>query len=172
MFSDPGANIAKLGVTDGMRIVDFGAGSGFYSIEAAKKVGASGHIYAVDVQKNLLGRLRSMALAQGLKNIEVIWGNVEKIGGSKLKDGIADRAIVSNILFEIGKMDDFALEIKRVVKPGGKVMVVEWDQASHMPKEALVPKAKAETTFEKCGFKLEQSFSAGASHYGLIFART
>lgn len=171
MFSDPGANIAKLGVADGMKVVDLGAGSGFYSIEAAKKVGASGKVYAVDVQKNLLERLRSVALAQGIKNIEVVWGNAEKIGGTKLKDGIADRAIVSNILIQVAKPDDFALEVKRLVKPGGKILVIEWSEGSHIPQGTLIPAAKAQTLFEKNGFKLEQSFPAGTSHYGLIMAR-
>ncbi len=172
MFSDPAANIAKLGVTDGMKVVDLGAGSGFYSIESAKRVGASGKIYAVDVQKNLLERLRSVALAQGLKNIEVVWGNAEKIGGTKLKDAIADRAIVSNILIQVAKQDDFALEVKRLVKPGGKILVIEWNEASHIPRGTIISAAKAQTLFEKNGFKLEQSFPAGNSHYGLILART
>lgn len=172
MFSDPAANIAKLGVTDGMKVVDLGAGSGFYSIESAKRVGASGKIYAVDVQKNLLERLRSVALAQGLKNVEVVWGNAEKIGGTKLKDAIADRAIVSNILIQVAKQDDFVLEVKRLVKPGGKILVIEWNEASHIPQGTIIPAAKAQILFEKNGFKLEQSFTAGNNHYGLILART
>jgi len=111
MFSDPASNLAKLGLTDGMKVVDLGAGSGFYSLEAAKIVGASGRIYAVDVQKELLERLRSIGATQGIRNIEVVWGNAEKIGGTKLREGIADRVIASNILFQIEKPDDFCLEI-------------------------------------------------------------
>ena len=89
MFSDPASNLAKLGVIDGMKVVDIGAGSGFYSIEAARKVGSSGRVYAVDVQKDLLERLRSHGAAQGLRNIEIVWGNAEKIGGTKLRESIA-----------------------------------------------------------------------------------
>src|SRR5690349_15540940 len=59
MFSEPSANLAKLGLVDGMKVVDLGAGSGFYSYEAARRVGATGRVYAVDVQKDLLERLRS-----------------------------------------------------------------------------------------------------------------
>jgi len=171
MFSEPAANIAKLGITDGMKVVDLGAGSGFYSFEAAKRVGSSGRVYAIDVQKALLERLRSVGLTQGVNNIEVIWANAEKIGGTKLKDSSVDRAIASNVLFQVTKPDDFALEIKRILKVGGKLLIVDWSETSSVSPKVLIPSNKAQTIFEKSGFKLEQSFQAGTSHYGLVFAR-
>ncbi|MBP6858620.1 MAG: class I SAM-dependent methyltransferase [Candidatus Pacebacteria bacterium] len=171
MFSDPAANLAKFGLIDGMKVVDIGAGSGFYSIEAAKRVGSSGRIYAVDVQKDLLERLRTVAGNQGVRNIEVVWGNAEKIGGTKLRESIADRVIASNVLFQIEKPDDFCLELKRILKPGGKVLIIDWSEASAMSPQQLVPSAKAQQLFEKSGFKLEDSFNAGDHHYGLIFSR-
>ena len=171
MFSDPATNLAKLGLIEGMKVVDLGAGSGFYALEAARRVGASGRVYAVDVQKDLLERLRSGAAAQGLRNIEVVWGNAEKIGGSKLRDSIADRVVASNILFQIEKPDGFVLEVKRILKPGGKVMLIDWSDISPIGPSSGVPTAKAQMLFEKSGFKLDQSFNAGDHHYGLIFSR-
>ena len=171
MFSDPAANLAKFGLMDGQKVVDLGAGSGFYSIEAAKKVGSGGRVYAVDVQKNLLERLRATASAQGVRNVEVVWGNVEKIGGTKLRDAIADRVIASNVLFQIEKPDDFCLEIKRILKPGGKALVVDWSEVSSLSPKQLVPAMKAQMLFEKNGFKLSDSFGAGDHHYGLVFTR-
>ncbi len=171
MFSDPTSNIAKLGITSGMKVVDMGAGSGFYTYEAAKIVGSSGRVYSVDVQKDLLERIRSVGVSNGLRNIEVIWGNIEKLGGTKLKEGIADRVISSNVLFQIEKPDDFILEIKRILKPNGKVLVVDWNSGSPLSPKTLVPSMKAETMFEKAGFKLDQSFDAGDHHYGLVFIR-
>ena len=171
MFSDPGSNLSKLGLNDGMKVVDIGSGSGFYSIEAAKRVGSTGRIYAVDVQKDLLDRLRSIAATQGIRNIEVIWGNAEKIGGTKLREAIADRAIVSNILFQVEKPDDFVLEVKRIVKPDGKVLVIDWSETSALSPKTLVTSMKAQTMFEKAGFKLDQTFDAGDHHYGMVFIR-
>ena len=171
MFSDPVANLTKLGLSYGMKVVDLGAGSGFYSMEAARQVGPSGRVYAVDVLKDLLERLRTLGAKEGLRNIEVVWGNAEKIGGTRLHEAIADRVIVSNILFQVTKLDDFALEIKRILKPGGKVLVVDWSETSPMSPKTLVPSLKAETLFEKNGFSLDQTFNAGDHHYGLILVR-
>jgi ubiquinone/menaquinone biosynthesis C-methylase UbiE len=171
MFSEPASNLAKLGLSEGMKVVDLGAGSGFYSIEAAKVVGISGRVYAVDVQKDLLDRLRSVAIAQGVRNIEIIWGNAEKIGGTKLRESFADRVLSSNVLFQIEKLDDYCLEIKRILKNGGKVLIVDWSDISPIGPKTLVPASKARMLFEKAGFKMEQSFSAGDHHYGFIFSK-
>jgi precorrin-6B methylase 2 len=77
----------ELGVDLGMKVVDLGAGSGFYTIEAAKLVRSGGRVYAVDVQQDLLAKLKNSAALAGLRNIEVVWGNIEKIGGTKLREG-------------------------------------------------------------------------------------
>lgn len=171
MFSDPASNLAKLGLNDGMKVVDLGAGSGFYSFEAARRVGNNGRVYAVDVQKDLLERLHSVGISNGLRNIEVVWGNAEKIGGTKLREGLADRVIASNILFQVEKADDFVLEIKRILKPGGKALIIDWSEASNIGPKTVVAETVARTLFEKAGFELEQSFGAGDHHYGLVFIK-
>ena len=171
MFSDPAINLSKLGLADGMKVVDLGAGSGFYAIEAARRVGNSGRVYAVDVQKDLLERLRNQAVSAGINNIEVVWGNAEKVGGTKIREGIADRVIASNILFQVENPNEFALEVKRVLKPGGKALVVDWSEVSPLGPRVPFPAMKAQMLFEKIGFKLDQPFGAGEHHYGLVMTR-
>ena len=171
MFSDPASNLNKLGVNEGMKVADIGAGSGFYTFEAARRAGSSGRVYAVDVQKDLLERIRSVGAAQGLRNIEVIWGNAEKIGGTKIREGLVDRAIASNVLLQVGKPDEFVLELKRIVKPGGKALVIDWSEASTIGPKTVVSSEQAQTFFEKNGFMLDQSFDAGDHHYGMVFIR-
>ncbi len=172
MFSDPATNLAKLGLTDGMKVGDIGAGSGFYSIEAARRVGSSGRVFAIDIQKDLLERMRNAALGQRLNNIEVVWANAEKIGGTKLRESSLDRVVASNILFQLEKPEDFALEMKRILKPGGKILIVDWSEVSALGPKNLFPQMKAETMFAKNGFALEQSFNAGDHHYGLVLTRS
>jgi len=173
MFSDPQKNIAELGIADGMKVVDLGAGSGFYTIEAAKKVGNRGMVYAVDVQQDLLNKIKNSAGMVGLHNIEIVCGNIEKIGGTKLREAIADRIILSNTLFQIAPedRDNLVLEIKRLLKSGGKLLVVDWESGTPLSPKTIVPKMLAEGIFQKSGFKLEKSFDAGDHHYGIIFSK-
>lgn len=168
MFSDPIKNIAHLNIEHGMSVVDIGAGSGFYTIEAAKKVG-NGRVFAVDVQKDILDRIKNTGATIGLHNIEVVWANAEKIGGTKLREACADRVIVSNVLFQIEKPEDFALEMRRILKSNGKLLIVDWAEQSPMSPKKIVSAQAAQLLFEKAHFKLAESFDAGDHHYGLVF---
>ncbi|HEY9583714.1 MAG TPA: class I SAM-dependent methyltransferase [Candidatus Paceibacterota bacterium] len=173
MFSDPQKNIAQFSIIDGMKVVDLGAGSGFYTIEAAKRAGPGGRVYAVDVQQDLLNKIKNSAGLVGLRNIEVVWGNIEKIGGTKLREALADRVILSNTLFQILEKDrdNLALETKRLLKSGGKVMIIDWQAGSPMSPQTVVPRMLAEGLFQKAGFVVEKSFDAGDHHYGIIMKK-
>jgi ubiquinone/menaquinone biosynthesis C-methylase UbiE len=173
MFSDPQKNIAQLGIIHGMKVVDLGAGSGFYTIEAAKLAGSSGRVYAVEVQQDLLAKVRNGAQIAGLHNVEVVWGNIEKLGGTKLRESIADRVILSNTLFQVASQDrdNLALEIKRILKTGGKLMLIEWLSGSPLSPRSIVPQILAEGIFQKIGFQIEKSFDAGDHHYGIVFKK-
>jgi ubiquinone/menaquinone biosynthesis C-methylase UbiE len=173
MFSDPEKNLAQLGLAEGMKVADLGSGTGYYSIVAGRRVGNGGRIYAVEVQKDLLDRLKSNATNEKVRNIEVIWGSIDTIGGTKLREGLIDRAILANTLFQIEQKDrdNLALEIKRILKLGGKLLVVDWLPGSPLSPKNCLPRMIAENLFNKNGFTLEKTFNAGDHHYGLVFIR-
>ena len=173
MFSDPDKNLAQLGLAEGMKVADLGAGTGYYSIVAGRRVGNGGRIYAVEVQKDLLDRLKSNATNEQVRNIEVIWGSIDTIGGTKLREGLIDRAILANTLFQIEQKDrdNLALEIKRILKVGGKLLVVDWLPGSPLSPKNCLPRMIAENLFNKNGFTMEKTFNAGDHHYGLVFIR-
>src|ERR1700761_7861022 len=125
-FADPRSNVLQLGLHDGMRIADLGAGSGHYAIAAAHAVGKDGHVYAVDVQEDILAHLRDSAHRAGVRTIDTIWGNLEKAGGTKLRDASVDGVIMSNVLFQLEDPKPAVAEARRIVKAGGKVLVIDW----------------------------------------------
>lgn len=171
MFTDPAHNVAQFQIMPGQHVADLGAGSGFYVIEAAKAVGEAGHVYAVDVQKELLPRIKANAEKEHLHNISVIWGNLETLGGTHIPSGSIDAVIVSNVLFQIEDRDGFVSEIKRIIKPSGRVLVVEWEEsekgAGPLP-HMVVKKEDARSLFMTAGFVHERDISAGTHHYGFI----
>ena len=101
MFSDPIKNIEQCGIQAGMEIADFGSGSGHYSLAAAKALMSTGRVYAIDVNKDLLTKLKNHASREGMYNVEVIWGDLEKPRGTKLRDMSVDLVFLSNILFQL-----------------------------------------------------------------------
>lgn len=174
MFTNPEKNLDQFSLQKGMRVADFGAGSGFYVLTAAKLVGDKGKVYAVDIQKDLLVKLKKDAATKKILNIEIIWGDLEKEGGAKLKDGSVDRVIISNLLFQIGGKENLAKEAMRILKPGGKALTIDWTESfgNLGPRaEDIFGKEAARTLFESAGFSLERTIDAGAHHYGLIFSK-
>ena len=174
MFTDPEKNLDQFDLQKGMRVADFGAGSGFYALTAAKLVGDKGKVLAVDIQKGLLVKLKKEAAGKKILNIEIVWGDLEKEGGAKLADNSVDRVIVSNLLFQIEKRECLAREAARILKPNGKILAIDWTDSfgGLGPQEKdIFGKEAARALFEAVGFSLERAIDAGAHHYGLIFSK-
>lgn len=174
MFSDPEKNIAQLSLGEGNYVADFGSGSGFYSFAAAQAVGSTGRVYSLDIQKDLLQKVKKEAQARHLANIEIIWADLEHLGGSKLREASIDAVILANVLFQIENKDNSILEIKRILKKGGRVLVIDWLSSfgglGPQSKDVL-SKEKAQELFTKHGFAFDREISAGAQHYGLILRK-
>ena len=174
MFSDPVKTVEQCSLQPGMEIADLGSGSGHYSIAIARALASTGRVYSIDINKDALTRLKNNAVKEGLFNVEVIWGDIDKLNGTKLKDYSVDFAFFSNILFQLENKETAVDELKRILKPGGKVLVVDWsDSFGGLGPEAksVVSKAAAVSLFEKKGFHLDREISAGAHHYGLIYKK-
>lgn len=170
-FTNPETNINELGIHEGMTVVDFGAGSGAYTAILGERVGEKGHVFAVEVQKEFLANIKNLANSRGLHNIEVIWGDIEKFGGTKIKDDSVDAVVVSNVLFQAEEKQELLREAKRILKGGGKLLIIDWkDSFNNLgpTKDAVVPLAIARGMCERQGFVVKKDFDAGEHHYGLV----
>lgn len=173
-FSEPQKNISALELKPGDKVADLGCGVGIYSLAAASLVGLDGKVFAVDVQKELLERLKNEADRHGFRNVGVIWGDFERVSGSGLADASVDAAILANVLFLTKSVYTAVLEVKRILKKGGRAMVIDWSESfgGLGPQSGdIFSKDKAQQAFGGAGFSLVREFSAGDNHYGLIFRK-
>jgi len=172
MFSEPEKNIAQFHVEPGMTVVDIGAGIGHYSTLLSKAVGDAGHVYAIEIQQDLLKKLKTEADKNHLRNIDIIWSDVEEENGSTLVDHIADRIIISNVLFQVRDREAVIRESARILKPKGKLLIIDWSE-SHGglgPKPAdVISEEEVVDSAKRYGFELERKINTGQYHYGLIF---
>ncbi|MBI4079732.1 class I SAM-dependent methyltransferase [Candidatus Kaiserbacteria bacterium] len=171
-FAHPRSNVAALGLQSGMRVVDFGAGSGAYVLSIAERLEGSGVVYAIDVQRELLRRIHNEAQRRGYKNVEVIWADLETPRASKLADSSIDLVLISNLLFQVPDKAPVLREARRIVKPVGRVAVIDWAESfggMGPVEEDVVSKGNAIELAGKSGLDLEREFVAGAHHYGLMF---
>src|SRR3989338_4172083 len=174
MFSDPAQCIEQFDLQSGSRVADLGAGTGAFSIPAAKAVGEAGKVYAVEIQKGLLDRLKNEARAARAGNVEALWGDVERVHGTHLSDASVDACVASNVLFQVEDKDGFVTEVKRILRPGGKLLLIDWsDSFSNIGphKDHVMAEADARALFEKAGFRFVKQINAGEHHYGLILKK-
>ncbi len=173
-FTDPQNNIDQFDLMSGMQVADLGAGIGAYAVVVAKKVGPDGKVNAVEVQRRFLDKIRQTAEMEHLFNVKPIWGDVEKLGGSKLNDLSMDAVIISNVLFQLENKENIVKEAHRILKPNRKVLFIEWiDSAGGLgPKDddVVYPDA-AKKYFMNNGFDYEKDIYAGDNHYGMIFRK-
>ena len=89
MFTDPVKNLKFLGLKENAIVADLGAGTGFYSL-AAGHIVTKGKVYAVEIVKDFLATIKNKVKEAHLNNVEIIWGDIEKIDGTKIRDGVVD----------------------------------------------------------------------------------
>ena len=173
-FLNPAHAVALAGVAEGMKVADFDAGAGFFTRAAARAVGPGGVVWASDPRRELLLRIKGLAVAEGLHNVEIIQGDAEKDCGTKLPDGAFDFCIVANVLFAAERRDALAREAARVLKNGGKALVIDWRGSfgGLGPAEShIIEAAQAKRTFEQAHFNFEKEIQTGGYHWGLVFRK-
>src|SRR3989338_9238878 len=128
-FAHPKRNIGALDIEPGMYVADFGSGSGAYVLAIAERLEGIGHVYAIDVQKDLLRRISNEAVRRGFKNVEVIWADLEMPNASKLASNTLDVVLISNLLFQVPDKQIVLSEARRVVKQKGRLAIIDWSES-------------------------------------------
>ena len=171
---DPRDNIKQFGVQEGSHVADLGVGYGHYTYALSEAVGPSGKVFAIDIQKDMLERLKKEVEEKHIKNIEVIWGDVEIVGGTKLRADSLDAIVISNVLFQIDSKAGLVHEASRVLKIGGKILLVDWSESfggiGPQP-EMVIAEDIARRIFETGPFEYKKSIDPGEHHYGLVFEK-
>lgn len=172
-FSDPQKIVDQLDLSPELHIADFGSGAGNYVMAIAHKLKGSStaKVFAVDVQKELLNRIHQQAEQENLSSVHIIWGDIEEENGSRLRHESIDVVIVANTLFQVGEKVSMLKEVRRVLKPGGKLVIVDWSESfgNIGPKEnEVISEETAKLLCEEQGFSFDRTLEAGEHHYGFI----
>ncbi|MBI4118295.1 MAG: methyltransferase domain-containing protein [Parcubacteria group bacterium] len=173
-FSNPQTIIESCHFGMGWHVAEFGVGSGAYTRAILKVIGKEGFVYAVDIQKNLLNRVLREANDAGYSNISIVHGDLEQSSGSKLGTESMDAVVIANLLFQTKNKNGVVAEARRVLKPKGKVLVVDWSAsfAGIGPREEdVISGAETEKLFTAAGFVAEKTVNAGEHHYGILFKK-
>jgi ubiquinone/menaquinone biosynthesis C-methylase UbiE len=140
----------------------------------AKAVGPDGVVTAVDIMEEPLQTVRAKAEAAGFTNVRAVRANLEVPGNTKIPDQSQDIVAVVNVLFQSQQKGAIMAEAVRVLKPGGKLLLVEWKKGAGgfgPPDELRTDGETLKNLAVGAGARFERTIDAGGYHSGMLFTR-
>ncbi|MFB6342104.1 class I SAM-dependent methyltransferase [Saccharicrinis sp. FJH62] len=118
----PKETLIKTGLKPEYSVADIGCGTGFFSIPAAKYVSPN-KVVAADISAEMLNFVNSRKIDEEIKNIDVVKMEPMII---PLPDNTFDFTFCSFVLHEVPHPEKYLSELLRITKPGGRVVILEW----------------------------------------------
>lgn len=174
-FLNPDRILFQAGITVGQTCVDLGAGSGYFTIAAGQAVGTSGIVYSVDILESALNHITAEARMKGIRNLKTIRTDLEFANSlDTISTGSCDCVMFVNILHQIAHKKELVEMTYRLLKTGGKVLVIDWNnepfplgpQASDRISDETVKKLMS-----NANLKLTSHLDTDMYHYGLLFIK-
>ena len=115
--------VEALGLRPGMVVADVGAGSGYYTVRMARRVGPTGRVYATDIQPGMLSLLTRRVGEEGLANVMPVLGAPDD---PRLPAGSIDLALMVDVYHELAAPQTFVRRLRSALKPDGRLVLIEF----------------------------------------------
>jgi ubiquinone/menaquinone biosynthesis C-methylase UbiE len=153
------------GVREGYVCVDLGSGTGVFALPMAGMVGKTGRVYAVDNAGVMMEHIRTK---DPPLNLELVLADVNITG---LPDAVADICLLASILHEVKEPERLVAETARLLKPGGRAVVVDWRaelDSPGPPQRKRISRERLEGLFTRAGLKLLDYREWTDSYYAAV----
>jgi FkbM family methyltransferase len=160
------------GVCGMLNVADIGAGTGYFALPMARRVG-DGRVFAVDPSTEMLDTIRGKLAAEDApKNVELVAGEDSATG---LADASCDLIFVCAVWHEIDDHSSALREFSRIAAPNAKLAIVEWSPEAAPPpgppQEHRIPRAQVEKVIEEGGWGVVKSDVVSATTYIVVGQR-
>jgi ubiquinone/menaquinone biosynthesis C-methylase UbiE len=172
MEENPDAALDALHLKPGMVVGDVGAGTGFFSLKMAKRVGPMGKVYSEDVQPEMLRLLRQNAAKAKLSNIETVLGSETD---PKLPSGQLDLIILVDVYHEFSQPQKMLRRMREALKPNGRLVLLEYrkeDPTIPIRPEHKMSVQEVKTEVEAEGFQLADVIETLPRQHIIILTKT
>jgi len=164
----PLPTLEKLGLSSTDIVSDIGCGIGYFSIPAAGMLDSENKVYALDTSDQMLEEVKKRMSAANISNIVTIKTSEYDL---KLPDESVTFALMVNVLHEIEDKAQFITEIRRILKPEGKIAIIEWEKENMEigpPKEDRIGKDETAALLRSFDMILSGSIQITSVLYGLV----
>lgn len=170
-WQKPDLVVDSLGLKLGDEVADLGAGSGYFTIRLAREVGATGKVYAVDLDPKLLEYIERRAKEEQLENIQTILAdpNDPKLGSNSV-----DLIFICDVLHHINDRAIYYPLLSRALRPSGRLVNIDFHKRKlpvGPPEEMKIDRKEMIKEVEPAGFNLAKEFDFLKYQYFLVFER-
>lgn len=174
-------------------VADFGCGIGENSKILSELV-EDGKVFAIDVQKDLLEHIETdikkekrrqekvnLENKEGhvmdkilYQNIVPVWGDIEELDGTRLRDDSIDAILISNVFFLLNHKKTCIMEMKRVLKKYGRILFIDWHTHlgnSVLHKERVLDEKVIEQMFKEFDFVVNPLIHKDGHHFVLLMEK-
>lgn len=155
----------KLALSKDESFVDVGVGPGYFALPAAKR---AAKVYGVDVEPKMLEMVHDRAAEAGLNNIQAVHADAQAI---HVEDAVAEKALMAFVLHEVPSRPQALRELHRLMKPSGKLMILEWmakPMESGPPLHERLSETQVEQDLRDAGFKVQETWYPNEQHFAVI----
>lgn len=169
-WQKPDQVIHALRLPEGGQVADIGAGGGYFTFRLADAVGASGRVYAVDVDTDMVEYLENKAREKGYENVQVI---LAKDGDPLLPEAQVDVIFISNTYHHLSERAEYFRRAKRYLREDGHVAVIEFNSNALWQNWVghTVDGDTIRRDMTAAGFSLEHEYDFLPEQHFLVFAR-
>ncbi len=165
--------LALLELDAGMAVADVGAGTGLFTVELARAVGAEGTVFAVDPQQYFLDHVAARARAAGLANVRTVLADQRTSG---LAPGSIELAFLCDSYHHLELPRTYLADLHAALKDGGRLVIVDYDRTREgtrkwMREHIRADPAEFRAEVEAAGFTLVGEPKLLAENFVMIFAK-
>ena len=182
-FLDSDEILNELNLTGLETFMDAGCGDGHIAIKAIEEYLPNGNVYAVDIYDASIEDMETYKKENNVDNLINIEADITE-GIPDVEDDSVDVILLVNVFhgFKASrKLDEAIMELKRIIKPGGKIAIMDykaWDVPKGPPTQVRSSPSDLEKLFNKHGLKkiylnekIGEDIPEGKSHYLIMFKK-
>jgi SAM-dependent methyltransferase len=166
---EPDRAVEALDLRPGAVVADFGAGSGYFTVRMARRVGPAGRVFAADIQPEMLSLLRARLARERLTNVEPVLTSADD---PHLPARVFDLILMVDVYHELAHPQVIVRKLLTSLKPEGRLVLVEYrkeDPTIPIRPEHKMSVADARLELEAEGFHLDQVIATLPRQHILIF---
>ncbi|MDD2366601.1 MAG: methyltransferase domain-containing protein [Desulfuromonadaceae bacterium] len=171
-WQNPDKVMEYLLIKPGNSIADIGAGTGFFTIRFARKVGKKGVIYASDIDRTMVNSIEKRAKKENLENIVTIHSKAED---PLIPKSSVDLVFICDTYLFIENRVDYLIRLKQSLKNSGRLAIISFNSKAEIsgapPPQRMIPKDLVISEALKAGFVLEADFFFIPSQDFLLFTK-